>query len=152
MKKYLLIPIVAATATAVAQTTVVTPAADTATTAVETTSSTVETTTATAANAATTTTTVATGTVTEFNPGTTMIVKEQSGPVTYSYGDTVTYVSPAGEEIAVEKAKSMIQVGAPVSVSYATRGDTRVIERVELGELENAEIEVEDGKVEVESD
>lgn len=52
----------------------------------------------------------------------------------------------------METAKTMIRVGAPVSVSYATQGDARVIERVELGEMDDAEIEVEDGKIEVESD
>jgi hypothetical protein len=64
----------------------------------------------------------------------------------------VTYVTSTGETIPMETAKTMIRVGAPVSVSYATQGDVRVIERVELGEMDDAEIEVEDGKIEVESD
>lgn len=137
MKNYLLIAFAAVSATVVAQTTVVTPVAPVVDAATTTT---------------TTTTTIGTGTVTEYVPGSTMIVKESAGPVTYSYGETVTYVTSTGETIPMETAKTMIKVGAPVSVSYATQGYTRVIERVELGEMDDAEIEVEDGKIEVESD
>jgi hypothetical protein len=67
MKKYLLIAFAAVSATVVAQTTVVTPVAPVVDAATTTT---------------TTTTTIGTGTVTEYVPGSTMIVKESAGPVT----------------------------------------------------------------------
>ena len=78
----------------------------------------------------TTTTTTGTGTVTEYVPGTTFIVKETSGPVTYHYGKTVTYVTKGGKTLSEADVKTRIKVGSPVSVHYAADGTTRVISRV----------------------
>ncbi len=75
-------------------------------------------------------TTTSTGTITEYVPGTTFIVKESSGPVTYRYGKTVAYVTKSGKTIAEEDMKTRIRVGLPVSVHYMTEGDNRVISRV----------------------
>jgi hypothetical protein len=75
-------------------------------------------------------TTTGTGTITEYTPGTTFIVKETSGPVTYRYGKTVTYVTKSGKVIAEDALKTRIRVGLPVSVHYVTDGDNRVISRV----------------------
>jgi hypothetical protein len=77
-----------------------------------------------------TTTTTSTGTITEYSPGSTFIVKESSGPVTYHYGKKVVYVTKSGKEIPEAELKTRIRVGSPVSVDYATEGDTRVINRV----------------------
>jgi hypothetical protein len=77
-----------------------------------------------------TTTTTGSGTITEYSPGTTFVVKEKSGPVTYHYGKKVTYVTKSGKEIPEGELKTRIRVGTPVSVDYATEGDTRVINRV----------------------
>jgi hypothetical protein len=80
----------------------------------------------------TTTTTWGNGTVTEYTPGTTFIVKETSGPVTYKYGKTITYVTKSGTTLTDADVKTRIKVGAPVRVQYATEGDTRIINRVEI--------------------
>jgi len=80
----------------------------------------------------TTKTTVGTGTVTEYAPGKTFIVKETSGPVTYHYGEKVVYVTKTGKTLSDDEARTRIKIGAPVSVHYITRGENRVINRVEI--------------------
>lgn len=75
-------------------------------------------------------TTTGTGTITEYVAGTTFIVKEVSGPVTYRYGKTVAYVTKSGKVITENDLKTRIRVGIPVSVQYVTDGDNRVISRV----------------------
>jgi hypothetical protein len=77
-------------------------------------------------------TTTGTGTITEYTPGTTFIVKESSGPVTYRYGDKVTYVTRSGKTIGDDEVRTRIKVGAPVHVHYTTHGSDRIISRVEL--------------------
>jgi len=75
-------------------------------------------------------TTTGTGTITEYAPGTTFIVKETSGPVTYRYGKTVTYVTKSGKVITEDALRTRIRVGLPVSVQYVLDGENRVISRV----------------------
>ena len=75
-------------------------------------------------------TTTSTGTITEYSPGTTFVVKESSGPVTYRYGKKVTYVTKSGQEISEDALKTRIKVGLPVSVHYVRDGENRVISRV----------------------
>jgi hypothetical protein len=82
----------------------------------------------------TTTTTYSTGTLSEYQPGTTFIVKETSGPVTYKYGKSVTYVTKTGTALTPEQVKTRIKVGIPVRVQYATEGDTRIVNRIEVDE------------------
>ena len=80
----------------------------------------------------TTSTTYGTGTITEYTPGTTFIVKETSGPVTYKYGKKVVYVTKGGTVLTDDQVRTRIKVGAPVRVQYGTEGDARVISRVEI--------------------
>ena len=80
----------------------------------------------------TTKTTTSTGTVAEYAPGTTFVVKETSGPMTYRYGKTVTYVTRSGKTLSDAEVRTRIKVGAPVSVHYITEGENRVINRVEI--------------------
>lgn len=80
----------------------------------------------------TTSTTTSTGTISEYSPGKTFIVKETSGPVTYGYGKTVTYVTKSGKTLKEDEVRARIKVGAPVSVHYLSEGDKRVISRVEI--------------------
>lgn len=75
-------------------------------------------------------TTTSTGTITEYVPGTTFIVKETTGPVTYRYGKTVTYVTKSGKALSDAEVKTRIKVGIPVSVHYGTEGENRVITSV----------------------
>jgi hypothetical protein len=75
-------------------------------------------------------TTTGSGTLTEYVPGTTFIMKETSGPVTYVYGKTVAYVTKSGKVITENDMKTRIRVGIPVSVQYVLDGSNRVISRV----------------------
>ena len=78
----------------------------------------------------TTKTTTSTGMISEYAPGKTFIVKETSGPVTYHYGKTVTYVTKKGTALTEDQVRTRIKVGSPVSVHYMTEGDNRVISQV----------------------
>lgn len=75
-------------------------------------------------------TTTSAGTLTEYVAGTTFIMKEETGPVTYRYGKSVTYITKGGKVITEDELKTRIRVGIPVSVQYVTDGDNRVISRV----------------------
>ncbi len=44
-----------------------------------------------------TTTTEGSGTVTQYTPGSVIVLKESSGPRTYHFGKTVTYVTRSGK-------------------------------------------------------
>ena len=79
-----------------------------------------------------TTTTTSTGTLHEYTPGSAFVVKESSGPVKYRYGKKVTYVTKSGKTLSDDEVKTRIKVGSPVSVHYATEGDARVVNRVEI--------------------
>jgi len=83
----------------------------------------------------TTTTTkpvISEGTITEYEPGTSFVVKEKSGPMHYRYGKHVTYVTHEGKTLTDEEVKTRVRVGAPVHVHYSTEGSERIISRVEL--------------------
>lgn len=80
----------------------------------------------------TSTTTTSSGTITEYTPGSTFIVKETTGPVTYRYGNSVTYVTKKGKVLTDDDVKLRIKVGKPVHVHYTRDGDARVISRVEV--------------------
>jgi hypothetical protein len=79
-----------------------------------------------------TTTTTSTGTIHEYSPGTTFVVKESTGPVKYRYGKKVTYVTKGGKTLTDDEVRTRIRVGTPVSVHYATEGEDRVINRIEV--------------------
>jgi hypothetical protein len=80
----------------------------------------------------TTTTTYGDGTITEYAPGKTFIVKESAGPITYRYGEKVTYVTRGGHALSDEDVRTRIKIGLPVRVHYVTEGGNRVIHRVEV--------------------
>jgi hypothetical protein len=82
----------------------------------------------------TTSTTEATGTITEFTPGSAIVLKESSGPVSYRFGKTVTYVTRSGRVLDAATVKSKIRVGVPVRVHYAGTGTNMVVDRVILEE------------------
>jgi hypothetical protein len=84
----------------------------------------------TTATTTTTTYTTGTGTISEYAPGTTFIMRETAGPVTYSYGDNVTYVTRGGVVLTPEQVRARIRVGIPATVHYAPTGERRVISRV----------------------
>ena len=86
------------------------------------------------ATAQTTSTTEATGTITEYTPGSAIVLKESSGPVSYRFGKTVTYVTRSGRVLDAATVKSKIRVGVPVRVHYAGTGTNMVVDRVILEE------------------
>jgi hypothetical protein len=76
--------------------------------------------------------TTSTGTIHEYAPGSTFVLKETSGPVTYRYGKEVTYITKSGKRLSDDEVRTRVKVGIPASVHYTTEGDDRVISRVEL--------------------
>lgn len=82
----------------------------------------------------TTTTTEGSGTITTFTPGSTIVLKESSGPRTYRFGKTVTYVTKSGKVLDEDTVRTRIRVGVPVHVHYIGEGDNMLVDRVVLDE------------------
>jgi hypothetical protein len=82
----------------------------------------------------TTTTTEGGGTITSFTPGTTIVLRESSGPKTYRFGKTVTYVTKSGKVLDEDTVRTKIKVGVPVHVHYVGEGDNMLVDRVILDE------------------
>src|SRR6266705_769426 len=82
----------------------------------------------------TTTTTEGTGTITTFTPGTSIVLKETTGPRTYRFGKTVTYVTKSGKTLDEAMVRTRIKVGVPVHVHYVGEGDAMLVDRVTLDE------------------
>jgi len=82
----------------------------------------------------TTTTTEGSGTITEYTPGTTIVLKESSGPRTYRFGKTVTYVTRSGKVLDEDVVRTRVKVGIPVRVHYVGTGDNVMVDRVILDE------------------
>jgi hypothetical protein len=82
----------------------------------------------------TTTTTQGSGTITEYTPGSTIVLKETSGPRTYRFGKTVTYVTRSGKTLDADTVKTRVRVGIPVQVHYVGTGDNIMVDRVVLDE------------------
>jgi hypothetical protein len=82
----------------------------------------------------TTTTTEGTGTITQYTPGSTIVLKESSGPRTYRFGKTVTYVTRSGKVLDEDVVRTRVKVGVPVRVHYVGTGDNVMVDRVILDE------------------
>ena len=82
----------------------------------------------------TTTTTEGTGTITEYTPGNTIILRESSGPRTYHFGKTVSYVTRSGKVLDEDTVRTRVKVGIPVRVHYVGTGDNIMVDRVTLDE------------------
>jgi hypothetical protein len=82
----------------------------------------------------TTTTTEGGGTITEYTPGSVIVLKETSGPRRYKFGKKVVYVTKSGKELDEATVKTRIKVGVPVHVHYATEGDDMLVDRIVLDE------------------
>ena len=83
---------------------------------------------------ATTTTTEGNGTITEYTPGSVIVLKETSGPRRYRFGKTVTYVTRSGKTLDEDTVRTKIKVGLPVRVHYVGTGDNVMVDRVILDE------------------
>lgn len=82
----------------------------------------------------TTTTTEGTGTITEYTPGSAIVLKESSGPIRYRFGKTVTYVTRSGKVLDENTVRTRVRVGVPVRVHYMGTGPNMVVDRVILEE------------------
>ena len=82
----------------------------------------------------TTTTTEGGGTITSFTPGNTIVLRESSGPRTYRFGKTVTYVTKGGRVLDEDTVRTRIKVGVPVHVHYVGEGDAMLVDKVILDE------------------
>ena len=83
----------------------------------------------------TTTTGDAKGTITEYTPGSVIVVRESSGPVRYPLiGNTATYVTRSGRVLDNDAVRTRIKVGVPVRVHYIGTGPDMVVDRVILDE------------------
>jgi hypothetical protein len=82
----------------------------------------------------TTTTTEGNGTITEYSPGSTIVLRETSGPRTYHFGKTVTYVTRTGKVLDEDTVRTRVKVGIPVRVHYVGTGDNVMVDRVILDE------------------
>ena len=80
----------------------------------------------------TTTTTEGSGTITEFTPGSTIVLKESSGARNYRFGKKVVYVTRSGKELDEATVRTRIKVGVPVRVHYVGEGDNVMVDRVIL--------------------
>jgi hypothetical protein len=80
----------------------------------------------------TTTTTEGNGVITEYTPGSSIVLKETVGPRHYRFGDHVVYVTRSGRELDEATVRTRVRVGAPVRVHYVTEGDNMLVDRVIL--------------------
>jgi len=80
----------------------------------------------------TTTTSEETGTITQYTPGSAIVLKETSGPVHYRFGKTVAYVTRSGKVLDQNTVRTRVKVGVPVRVHYVGTGQNRVVDRVIL--------------------
>jgi hypothetical protein len=82
----------------------------------------------------TTTTTEGSGTITEFSPGSAIVLKETAGPRSYRFGKKVVYVTRSGKELDEATVRTRVKVGVPVRVHYVTEGSNMLVDRVILDE------------------
>jgi hypothetical protein len=78
----------------------------------------------------TTTTTDGNGTITEYTPGSAIVLRETSGPVRYRFGRTVTYVTRSGRSLDEDAVRTRVKVGIPVRVHYVRTGPDMIVDRV----------------------
>jgi len=82
----------------------------------------------------TTTTTEGTGTITEYTPGSAIVLRETSGPVHYRFGKTVAYVTRSGKVLDEDTVRTRVRVGIPVRVHYVGTGENMLVDRVIVDE------------------
>jgi hypothetical protein len=90
-------------------------------------SSTTTSTTAGGTTESTTTTTESSGTITEYTPGSAIVLNTGAGePVRYKFSKHVTYVTPDGKVID----SSRVRKDAKVRVHYTKEGDDMLVDKV----------------------
>ena len=91
------------------------------------TTTTEQTTTTAPATTTETTTTYSAGTVTTYEPGKTIVVKSDAGPVSFALGTAARIVDGAGKIVTAP-----LRSGQKVRVYYTGTGEKRVVERVQV--------------------
>ena len=81
----------------------------------------------------TTSTTTVTGTITEFTSGSTIVLKESSGPRHYRFGNKVVYVTKSGKELGRRRQDSRPRWSASAR-GVPGEGDAMTVNRVVLDE------------------
>jgi hypothetical protein len=76
-----------------------------------------------------TSTTYSAGTVTTYEPGKTIVVKSETGPVSYALGTTARIIDGAGKIVTAP-----LRSGQKVKVYYTGPTEKRVVERVVVDE------------------
>ena len=76
-----------------------------------------------------TTTTYSSGTVTTYEPGKTIVVKSEHGPVSFALGTTARIIDGAGKIVTAP-----LRAGQKVKVYYTGPTEKRVVERVVVEE------------------
>jgi hypothetical protein len=76
-----------------------------------------------------TTTTYSAGTVTTYEPGKTIVVKNEQGPVSFALGTAARIVDGAGKIVTAP-----LRSGQKVRVYYTGTGQQRVVEHVQVVE------------------
>src|SRR5947199_1598304 len=95
----------------------------------QTSSTTTSTTTSQGAATTTTTTTENVGTISEFTPGSTLVLSAGTGePVHYKLAKNVTYINAKGKEIKAER----IRKDRKVRVHYSKEGNDMVVDKVTI--------------------
>src|SRR3954447_14600363 len=80
-----------------------------------------------ATQSTTTTTTESSGTVTDFTPGSSLVLSTGTGePAHYRFSKTVTYVTPEGKVIEASKVRK----NSKVRVHYIKEGGDMVVDKV----------------------
>src|SRR3954466_14611969 len=93
----------------------------------QTSSSSTTTTTAGGTTESTTTTTESAGTITEFTPGSSIVLSTGTGePTHYKFSKTVTYVTPSGKVIEASKVRK----NSKVRVHYLKEGNDMLVDKV----------------------
>jgi hypothetical protein len=76
-----------------------------------------------------TTTTYTAGTVTTYEPGKTVVVRSDQGPVSFALGTAARIIDATGKVVTAP-----LRAGQKVRVYYTGPADTRVVERVVIEE------------------
>src|SRR5881275_1186626 len=69
------------------------------------------------------------GAITQYTPGSVIVLKDSSGPRTYHFGKTVTYVTRSGKVLDEDVVRTKVKVGVPVRVHYVGTGDNVMVDR-----------------------
>lgn len=81
------------------------------------------------------TVTTAKGALDVYQPGKTLVLKDVNGVTTsYTYGEEVVYVDPAGKVLSTDQVKARMRAGLPIRLEFVPQGDARVIRRVIIEE------------------